>query len=104
MALFNIIAAQRKMMALNISLPPELEAQVRKRVDSGMYGSASEVVREALRLFETYEQLRSSKLTRLRADIDEGLADVRAGRLVEFDPDAVKKRGRARLAKAASKK
>ena len=43
-------------MALNISLPPKLEAQVRKRVDSGLYGSVSEVVREALRLFETYER------------------------------------------------
>ena len=91
-------------MALNISLPPELEMQVRKRVESGLYGSASEVVREALRLFETYEQLRSSKLTQLRADIDVGLADIRAGKVVDFDPDAVKRRGRARLAKQSSKK
>ena len=91
-------------MALTISLPPELEAQVRKRVESGLYGSASEVVREALRLFETYERIRSSKLTQLRADIDEGLADMHAGRVVDFDPVAIKKRGRARLAKQASKK
>ena len=59
-------------MALNISLPPELEAQVRKRVDSGLYGSASEVVREALRLFETYEQLRSSKLTQYASTLRKG--------------------------------
>ena len=72
-------------MALNISLPPELEAQVRKRVDSGLYGSASEVVREALRLFETYEQQRSSKLTQLRVDSEEGLADIRAGKVVDFE-------------------
>jgi antitoxin ParD1/3/4 len=91
-------------MALNISLPPELEAQVRKRVKSGSYGSASEVVREALRLFETYEQLRSSTLTRLRADIEEGLADVSTGKTVKFDPAAIKRRGRARLAKQTKKK
>ena len=91
-------------MALNISLPPELEAQVRKRVDSGLYGSASEVVREALRLFETYEQLRSSKLTQLRVDIEEGLADIRAGKVVEFDAKSIKQRARARLAKQVSKK
>lgn len=84
-------------MALNISLPPELESQVRKRLESGLYGSASEVVREALRLFETYEQVRSSKLTQLRADINEGLANIRAGEVVDFDPDAIKKRSRARL-------
>ena len=91
-------------MALNISLPPELEAQVRKRVDSGLYGSASEVVREALRLFETYEQLRSSKLTQLRFDIEEGLADIRAGKVDDFDAKSIKQRGRTRLAKQASKK
>lgn len=91
-------------MALNISLPPELEAQVRKRVKSGLYGSASEVVREALRLFETYEQLRNGTLTRLRSDIEDGLADVRAGKVVDFDPAQIKRRGRAHLAKLAKKK
>ncbi len=39
-------------MSMNISLPHELKARIRQRVESGMYGSASEVVREALRLFE----------------------------------------------------
>ncbi len=104
MPFYGIYAVLEKTMALNISLPPELEAQVRKRVESGLYGSASEVVREALRLFETYEQLRSSKLTQLRADIDEGLADIRSGKVVHFDPDDIKQRGRARLAKHVPKK
>ena len=36
-------------MSINVSLPPELETRVRQRVESGMYGSASEVIREALR-------------------------------------------------------
>lgn len=39
-------------MALNVSLPAEMEKRVRERVASGMYGSVSEVIREALRLFE----------------------------------------------------
>lgn len=42
-------------MSLNISLPAELENRVRDHVASGMYVSASEVIREALRLFETYQ-------------------------------------------------
>ncbi len=41
-------------MSLNVSLPPELESRVRAHVASGMFGSASEVIREALRLFEAY--------------------------------------------------
>ena len=35
---------------MNVSLTPELEQYIRRKVDSGLYGNASEVVREALRL------------------------------------------------------
>jgi antitoxin ParD1/3/4 len=38
-------------MALHVSLPTELETLVHQEVKTGMYGSASEVVREALRKF-----------------------------------------------------
>ena len=39
-------------MTLNVNLTPELEAMVRDKVATGLYSSASEVVREALRLME----------------------------------------------------
>ena len=35
---------------MNVSLTPELEQYIRRKVESGLYGNASEVVREALRL------------------------------------------------------
>jgi antitoxin ParD1/3/4 len=35
---------------MNVSLTPESEQYIRRKVDSGLYGNASEVVREALRL------------------------------------------------------
>ena len=38
-------------MGLNVSLPQELERLVHQEVETGMYGSASELVREALRDF-----------------------------------------------------
>jgi antitoxin ParD1/3/4 len=38
---------------MNISLPPELARFVREKVESGLYSSASEVVREALRRLAT---------------------------------------------------
>jgi hypothetical protein len=38
-------------MGVNISLTPQLE-EIRQKVDSGLYNSASEVVREALRLMD----------------------------------------------------
>ena len=52
------IFCYRTEMAMNVSLTEELEQRVEDRVRSGMYGSASEVVREALRLFFRYDEAR----------------------------------------------
>jgi antitoxin ParD1/3/4 len=54
---------------------------VREKVDSGLYNSASEVVREALRLMQEYEQVRHLKLERLREELTRGEADLAAGRV-----------------------
>ncbi len=81
-------------MSINVSLPSELEARVRQRVESGMYGSASEVIREALRLFEAYEQVKTAKLDSLRQDIAAGLKDVKNGQVKEIDFVSLKKQGR----------
>ena len=84
-------------MSLNVSLPPELEARVRQMVESGQYGSTSEVIREALRLFEAYENARSATLAALRTDISLGIADIDAGRVREIDPEEIKRHGRELL-------
>lgn len=85
-------------MSLNVSLPPELESRVRRHVESGLYGSASEVIREALRLFEAYQNVQAANLAALKADIDQGVADISAGRIKELDVESIKRRGRATLA------
>jgi antitoxin ParD1/3/4 len=87
-------------MALNVSLPMELEARVREHVASGLYGSASEVIREALRLFEAYQSVQQSSLAALKADIDQGMADVKAGKVTKMDMAAIKAQGRARKMRA----
>lgn len=89
-------------MSLNISLPLELETRVREHVASGLYGSASEVIREALRLFEAYQSVQTSSLLALKADIAKGLADAQTGRIDEMDMASIKAKGRATL-KARSK-
>lgn len=81
-------------MALNVSLPMELEARVREHVASGLYGSASEVIREALRLFEAYQSVQQTSLAALKVDIDQGMADVKAGRVSKMDIAAIKVQGR----------
>lgn len=46
---------------MNVSLTPELERFVQEKVHSGRYTSASEVVREALRLLEEHEKVRAAR-------------------------------------------
>ena len=84
-------------MPMNINLTPQLEDLVRAKVISGLYNSASEVVREALRLMEREDQIRAATLEQLRHDIQEGLRSGSAG---EFDIEAIKRRGRERQAAA----
>ena len=79
---------------MNVSLTPELQAFVEETVKSGRYGSASEAVREGLRLLEE----REAKFLRLKALIEEGLASGPSG---PFDRDMIeeiKREGRAKLA------
>ena len=84
-------------MSLNVSLPIELESRVREHVASGLYGSASEVIREALRLFEAFEAVKSTNLAALRADIAKGMSDVQAGRVSAVSMASIKTAGRAKL-------
>ncbi len=81
-------------MSLNISLPAALESRVREQVSSGMYGSASEVVREALRFFETYQSVQTASLAALKSDIARGLEDAKLGRTAPGDMAAIKAKGR----------
>lgn len=83
-------------MTLNVNLTPELEAMVRDKVATGLYSSASEVVREALRLMEEKDRFNKMKLDQLRADIQAGIASGDAGTL---NIEEIKRRGRARLGK-----
>ena len=91
-------------MSLNVSLPPELEKRVRQHVESGLYSSASEVIREALRLFEAYQGVQAANLAALKADIAVGVADMAAGRVRELDLAELKQRGRALLAESDATK
>lgn len=84
-------------MTMNINLTPQLEDLVRSKVTSGLYNSASEVVREALRLMEREDQMRAATLSQLRQDIQEGLQSGPAG---ELDIENIKLRGRVMLAAA----
>ena len=80
---------------MNVSLTPQLEELVKKKVDSGLYGSASEVMREALRLLEERDRIHTMRLEELRAEIKKG---IESGEPTPLDIAAIKARGRKRLA------
>jgi len=70
---------------MNVHLTPELEQLVQAKVQSGRYNSASEVVREALRLMEQKDELRAIQLKALRSRIDKGLGEAARGEASDGD-------------------
>ena len=86
---------------MNISLTPELEQLVADKVNSGMYQTSSEVIREGLRLLKE----RDERFQSLRRDIRAGFEAVDRGEFTDYAganvqalADRVKTRGRKRLA------
>ena len=80
-------------MGMNVNLTPQLEELVRSKVSSGLYTSASEVVREALRLMDEQDRLRQAKLDELKRDVRKGLD---SGASERWDATTVKAKARAR--------
>ena len=63
---------------VNVSLTPELERLISEKVDTGMYQTASEVVREGLRLLKERDQ------RELRADVRAGFDAADRGEYTEY--------------------
>ncbi|WP_281557544.1 type II toxin-antitoxin system ParD family antitoxin [Thalassomonas sp. RHCl1] len=74
---------------MQISLPAELEAKIKAKVDSGMYDDAAEVIREALRFMDSHEKwLSEIKLSRLREQLLPALNQLNSGAGIVLDSDA----------------
>ena len=69
---------------MNVSLTPELESMVREKVESGLYTSASEVVREALRLMAE-----NDRATRFRQSLEEAKAQYDRGEFTRLTPGLI---------------
>ena len=83
---------------MNVSLTPELEKFVEKKVESGLYNNASEVIREGLRLLKEHDEVR----LKWREQIERGWLQAKAGRVIDGEEvfrkadERIKQRGRKR--------
>jgi antitoxin ParD1/3/4 len=75
---------------MNVSLTPELEQFVAAKVGTGRYNSASEVMREALRLLEEHDRARGAQLAAFNRELGNRLASLDRGEKV--DPAAARRR------------
>lgn len=88
---------------MNVNLTPELDQMVHEKVNSGLYNSASEVIREALRLMQEKDEFRRMRLDELRREINIGLEQARRGESAPIDFEELKAEGRRRRALRGSK-
>ena len=91
-------------VGMNVNVTPELEAFVNEKVKSGLYNSASEVIRESLRLLKERDDLKKLRLDELRREIRRGLDSLERGEGKPLDINAIKEKGRQRLAQRKSQK
>ena len=84
-------------MASSYTIGNHYETFVRDLLASGRYASASEVLRDGLRLLEDQEKQREAKIAALRDAIREGLE---SGPAAPLDMDSIKARARAEHTKA----
>ncbi len=68
---------------MNLSLTPDCEQLIRKKVESGMYLSPEEVVREALHLLDQRDRFHEFQLEELRKEIQIGIDQADRGELLE---------------------
>lgn len=83
---------------ITITLTSDMAAIVKTAVAAGEYASSSEVIREALRDWRHKHAIRQKELEELKADIRRGLDDVDAGKVHDFDPERIVKKGESKLA------
>lgn len=77
---------------MNVSLTKELEKLVENKVKSGLYHTASEVIREGLRLLDERDRLYQLRLEELRAEVKKGAEQLDSGKGRPLDVAGMKSR------------
>ena len=70
-----------------IKLGKPYEEFIQNLIESGYYGTATEVIRDALR--DKMERIENDRIANIRALIAEGEEDIRKGRTIIFDENYI---------------
>jgi antitoxin ParD1/3/4 len=95
------VGAVRQRMGVWNPLTKEFESYVTEKVESGLYQSASEGIRDGLRLMRERDELHQSRVAEFRRDIAIGIDQAERGQVQPFNEEVaarVKACGRKRLA------
>ena len=87
---------------MNISLTPDLEKYVKAKVNGGLYTSASEVIRESLRIMHSFEDLQKKRIKELDDTIALAMKQIQRGQKVAGDESY--KKMKAKIKKIAQGK
>jgi len=94
---YHKLISRRVAMATSYSIGEHFEGFIESLLESGRYSTASEVMREGLRLLEEREERRKVKLEALRAEIQKGFDSGPAEEVGDMFA-RIKAEGRKRLA------
>ncbi len=73
---------QEKAERITITLPPEMLASIKQKVSTGSYGSTSELIREAMRVWQKKEEEHNARMSLMRSRLQQS---IRSGEPVALD-------------------
>ena len=62
---------------ISITLPPDMVRLIKEKVESGAYASTSEVIRDAMRLWQRQEEEHAGRIAEIRARLRRSMKDPR---------------------------
>ena len=86
-----------KPMQVTVTLDPDVAETVNAGVAAGIYNSPAEAVTQALRDWQGQQATSPEQLAYIRRELQKGLDDIEAGRVVELDVEDIIRRGKERL-------
>ncbi len=75
---------------MNVSLTKELDQWINQKVESGLYKSSSEVIRDSLRLLRRQEDLREAMMEDLRHELLIVIKQLDSGKSTELNSNLIK--------------